>query len=267
MRITENTSEIKAYDRVQAARDGKRPSGGYFISRLVDNFIEFHGDRRFGDDSAIIGGVGYIGGKAVTVIAMERGDTIEDRMKRHFGCPTPEGYRKALRLMKQAEKFARPIVCFIGSSGAYCGIDAEERGQGEAIAENLFEMMGIKVPIISVIIGEGGSGGALALGVCDTAIMLENSVYSVISPEGCASILWKDSAKAAEAAEVLKLTAHDLYKFKVIEKIIDEKDRSRDEITSDLKDFILGEIETKEKLSVDKLLDERYAKFRKIGAC
>ncbi|MBR5552694.1 MAG: acetyl-CoA carboxylase carboxyltransferase subunit alpha [Clostridia bacterium] len=267
MRITENTSEIKAYDRVQAARDGKRPSGGYFISRLVDNFIEFHGDRRFGDDSAIIGGVGYIGGKAVTVIAMERGDTIEDRMKRHFGCPTPEGYRKALRLMKQAEKFARPIVCFIGSSGAYCGIDAEERGQGEAIAENLFEMMGIKVPIISVIIGEGGSGGALALGVCDTAIMLENSVYSVISPEGCASILWKDSAKAAEAAEVLKLTAHDLYKFEVIEKIIDEKDRSRDEITSDLKDFILGEIETKEKLSVDKLLDERYAKFRKIGAC
>ena len=267
MRITENTSEIKAYDRVQAARDGKRPSGGYFISRLVDNFIEFHGDRRFGDDSAIIGGVGYIGGKAVTVIAMERGDTIEDRMKRHFGCPTPEGYRKALRLMKQAEKFARPIVCFIGSSGAYCGIDAEERGQGEAIAENLFEMMGIKVPIISVIIGEGGSGGALALGVCDTAIMLENSVYSVISPEGCASILWKDSAKAAEAAEVLKLTAHDLYKFEVIEKIIDEKDRSRDEITSDLKDFILGEIETKEKLSVDKLLDKRYAKFRKIGAC
>ena len=267
MRITENTSEIKAYDRVQAARDGKRPSGGYFISRLVDNFIEFHGDRRFGDDSAIIGGVGYIGGKAVTVIAMERGDTIEDRMKRHFGCPTPEGYRKALRLMKQAEKFARPIVCFIGSSGAYCGIDAEERGQGEAIAENLFEMMGIKVPIISVIIGEGGSGGALALGVCDTAIMLENSVYSVISPEGCASILWKDSAKAAEAAEVLKLTAHDLYKFEVIEKIIDEKDRSRDEITSDLKDFILGEIKTKEKLSVDKLLDERYAKFRKIGAC
>ena len=267
MRITENTSEIKAYDRVQAARDGKRPSGGYFISRLVDNFIEFHGDRRFGDDSAIIGGVGYIGGKAVTVIAMERGDTIEDRMKRHFGCPTPEGYRKALRLMKQAEKFARPIVCFIGSSGAYCGIDAEERGQGEAIAENLFEMMGIKVPIISVIIGEGGSGGALALGVCDTAIMLENSVYSVISPEGCASILWKDSAKAAEAAEVLKLTAHDLYKFEVIEKIIDEKDRSRDEITSELKDFILGEIETKEKLSVDKLLDERYAKFRKIGAC
>ena len=267
MRITENTSEIKAYDRVQAARDGKRPSGGYFISRLVDNFIEFHGDRRFGDDSAIIGGVGYIGGKAVTVIAMERGDTIEDRMKRHFGCPTPEGYRKALRLMKQAEKFARPIVCFIGSSGAYCGIDAEERGQGEAIAENLFEMMGIKVPIISVIIGEGGSGGALALGVCDTAIMLENSVYSVISPEGCASILWKDSAKASEAAEVLKLTAHDLYKFEVIEKIIDEKDRSRDEITSDLKDFILGEIETKEKLSVDKLLDERYAKFRKIGAC
>lgn len=264
---TELTNETKAYDRVLAARDGKRPSGKYYISRLIDNFIELHGDRRYGDDPAIIGGVGYIGSIPVTVIGMERGDTIEDRMKRHFGCPTPEGYRKALRLMKEAEKFSRPIICFIGSSGAYCGIDAEERGQGEAIAENLFEMMGIKVPIISVIIGEGGSGGALALGVCDTAIMLENSVYSVISPEGCASILWKDSAKAAEAAEVLKLTAHDLHKFEVIEKIIDEKDRSQDEITSDLKNFILSEIEQKEKLTTDKLLSSRYEKFRKIGAC
>ncbi len=265
--MKENTNEIKAYDRVLSARDGKRPSGGYYISRLIDNFIELHGDRRFGDDPAIIGGIGYLGDTPVTVIGMERGDTIEDRMKRHFGCPTPEGYRKALRLMKEAEKFSRPIVCFIGSSGAYCGIDAEERGQGEAIAENLFEMMGIKVPIISVIIGEGGSGGALALGVCDTAIMLENSVYSVISPEGCASILWKDATKATEAAEVLKLTAHDLFKFDVIEKIIDEKDRSQDEITSDLKSFIISEIEQKEKLTPDKLLAQRYEKFRKIGAC
>ena len=263
----ENTNEIKAYDRVLSARDGKRPSGGYYISRLIDGFIELHGDRRFGDDPAIIGGIGYLEGTPVTVIAMERGDTIEDRMKRHFGCPTPEGYRKALRLMKEAEKFSRPIICFIGSSGAYCGIDAEERGQGEAIAENLFEMMGIKVPIISVIIGEGGSGGALALGVCDTAVMLENSVYSVISPEGCASILWKDSTKAPEAAEVLKLTANDLLGFDVIEKIIDEKDRSKDEINSDLKSFITKELEKKSVLPVQRLLDERYEKFRKIGAC
>ena len=267
MKQKENTNETRAYDRVLSARDGKRPSGGFYINRLIDNFIELHGDRRFGDDAAIIGGIGYLGDTAVTVIGMERGDTIEDRMKRHFGCPTPEGYRKALRLMKEAEKFGRPIICFIGSSGAYCGIDAEERGQGEAIAENLFEMMGISVPIISVIIGEGGSGGALALGVCDTAIMLENSVYSVISPEGCASILWKDSAKAAEAAEVLKLTAHDLKGFDVIEKIIDEKDRTQEEITCDLKKFILDEISEKQRLTKDKLLSQRYDKFRKIGAC
>ena len=261
-----SNQKITAYERVAAARNGKRPMGGYYINRLVDNFIELHGDRRFGDDAAIVAGVGYLNGKPVTAIAMERGDTIEDRMKRNFGCPLPEGYRKALRLMKEAEKFSRPIICFIGSSGAYCGIDAEKRGQGEAIAENLFEMMGIKVPIISVIVGEGGSGGALALGVCDTAIMLENSVYSVISPEGCASILWKDASKAADAAEVLKLTAHDLYKFGIVEKIIEEKDKTQDEICSDLKSFIASEIEAKSKLSTQDLLDGRYKKFRKIGA-
>ena len=181
---------VTAYNRVQAARDSHRPMGGYYIGRMVDNFVELHGDRRYGDDAAIVSGIGFINDKPVTVIAMERGATIEERMKRHFGCPTPEGYRKALRLMKEAEKFRRPVICFIGSSGAYCGIDAEERGQGEAIAENLFEMMGLKTPIISVIVGEGGSGGALALGVGDTVVMLENSIYSVISPEGCASILW-----------------------------------------------------------------------------
>lgn len=255
-----------AYDRVVSARDTKRPLGKFYIENMIDNFIEFHGDRRFGDDDAIIGGIGYLNGKSVTAIAMERGNTLEERMKRHFGCPTPEGYRKALRLMKEAEKFNRPIVCFIGCSGAYCGIDAEERGQGEAIAENLFEMMGIKVPIISVIISEGGSGGALALGVCDTLIMLENSVYSVISPEGCASILWKDSAKANEAAEALKLTSYDLHKFGIIEKIIDEKDRTSSEICDDLKMYISNEISQKQKLSKNELLDKRYEKFRKIGA-
>ena len=258
--------KITAYERVAEARNGKRPMGGFYINRLVDNFIELHGDRRFGDDAAIVGGLGYLNGKPVTAIAMERGDSIQDRMKRNFGCPSPEGYRKALRLMKEAEKFNRPIVCFIGSSGAYCGIEAENRGQGEAIAENLFEMMGLKVPVISVVVGEGGSGGALALGVCDTAIMLENSVYSVISPEGCASILWKDAGRAAEAAEVLKLTAQDLYKFGVVEKIIAETDRTQDEICSDLKSVISAEIEAKSKLSEKILLDGRYEKFRKIGA-
>lgn len=260
-------TEIKAYDRVLAARSNERPMGGYYLGRMIDDFVELHGDRRFGDDPAIVGGVGMLNGIPVTAIAMERGGTIEERMKRHFGCPTPEGYRKALRLMKEAEKFKRPIICFIGSSGAYCGIGAEERGQGEAIAENLFEMMGLKTPVISVVVGEGGSGGALALGVCDTAVMLENAVYSVISPEGCASILWKDSAKAADAADALKLTANDLYTFEVVEKVIDEKDKSSEEICSDLKNFLVSEISAKQKLSTEQLLSERYNKFRKIGAC
>jgi acetyl-CoA carboxylase carboxyl transferase subunit alpha len=256
---------MKAYDRVQNARKSQRPMGGYYIKRLFDDFIELHGDRRFGDDPAIIGCIAVLNGTPVTVIAMERGDTIEERMKRRFGCPNPEGYRKALRLMKQAEKFKRPVICFIGSSGAYPGIEAEERGQGQAIAENLMEMMALKTPIISVVVGEGGSGGALALGVADTVIMLENSVYSVISPEGCASILWKDAAKADEAAEALKLTAQDLFEFGVIEKVIDETDKTIDEICDDLKTEIINLIAEKTKLSCEELLDQRYQKFRKIG--
>lgn len=259
------SDKIKPYERVQAARSNARPTGGYYLRRMIDNFVELHGDRRFGDDGAIIGGVGLLNGRPVTAIAMERGETIEERMKRHFGCPAPEGYRKALRLMKQAEKFKRPIICFIGCPGAYCGIDAEERGQGEAIAENLYEMMGLRVPVISVVVGEGGSGGALAMGVGDSVVMLENAVYSVISPEGCASILWKDSTKAADAAEVLKLTAHDLYKFGAIEKIIEEKDRTPEEICDDLKGYIVKELEKSLKKSTKELLDGRYNKFRKIG--
>lgn len=257
--------ENTAYDRVTAARSSQRALGGYYVNNLIDDFIELHGDRRFGDDAAIVSGIGYLDNQPVTVIAMERGDTLEDRMKRHFGCPTPEGYRKALRLMKEAEKFGRPVVCFIGSSGAYPGIDAEERGQGEAIAENLYEMMTLKTPIISVVVGEGGSGGALALGVGDTVIMLENAVYSVISPEGCASILWKDSANAPEAAEALKLTSQDLYDFKVIERVIEENGKSQEEITADLKQAISEVISQKQKLSIEELLAERYDKFRKIG--
>lgn len=258
-------ANVSAYERVQAARANKRPMGGYYIDRMVDNFIEMHGDRRFGDDNAIVGGVGFINEIPVTVIAMERGSTIEERIKRHFGCPAPEGYRKALRLMKQAEKFKRPIICFIGSSGAYCGIDAEKRGQSEAIAENLLEMMGIKTPIISVVVGEGGSGGALALGVCNTCVMLENAIYSVISPEGCASILWKDSTKAPDAADALRLTSYDLYKSGIAEKIIEEKDKSYENISSDLKQYIVDEIRKMSSLSPDALLAQRYEKFRKIG--
>ena len=255
-----------AYERVQAARSGKRPMGSYYIEHMIDDFIELHGDRRFGDDAAIVSGVGLLNGIPVTVIAMERGDSIEERMQRNFGCPEPEGYRKALRMMKEVEKFHRPVICFIGSSGAYCGIEAEKRGQGLAIAENLYEMMGLKTPIISVVVGEGGSGGALALGVCDTAVMLENAVYSVISPEGCASILWKDAAKAPDAAAHLRLTAYDLREFDVIEKIIPEQDKTEREICSALKQYLLSEINRLREIPIPELLDARYAKFRKIGA-
>ena len=254
----------KAYDRVLAARSNDRNMGGFYLSRLIDDFVELHGDRRFGDDGAIIGGVGMLSGIPVTAIAMERGVTLEERMERHFGCPTPEGYRKALRLMKEAEKFKRPVICFIGSSGAYCGVDAEERGQGEAIAENLFEMMGLKTPIISVVVGEGGSGGALALGVCDTTVMLENSVYSVISPEGCASILWKDPAKVKEASECLKLTSDDLLNSKVIEKKIAEKSGNFEGVYKSLKENLIITLERLEKLDKEELLKNRYERFRKF---
>ena len=233
-------ADNNAYARVQAARDGKRPMGGYYIEHMIDGFIELHGDRKFKDDKAIVGGIGFLSGIPVTVIAMERGDNITERMQRHFGCPAPEGYRKALRLMKEAEKFKRPVICFIGSSGAYCGIDAEERGQGQAIADNLMEMMTLKTPIIAVVAGEGGSGGALALSVADKIVMLENAVYSVISPEGCASILWKDAKMAPEASAALKLTAQDLYNFNIADKIIKESGLSYEQVSDRLKDVLVN---------------------------
>ncbi len=257
---------MNSYQRVLNARDSKRPSGAYFINRMITKFIEFHGDRRFSDDGAIIGGIGDLNEMPVTVIAMERGTTIEERMKRNFGCPSPEGYRKALRLMKQAEKFNRPVICIINSSGAYCGIGAEERGQGLAIAENLMEMMTLKTPVVSVVTGEGGSGGALALSVADSIFMLENAVYSVISPEGCASILWKDSSKAPDAAEALKLTAKDLHKFGIVETVISEENRTNEEICDELKLKLVKEIKRLNKLDIGDLLDDRYEKFRKIGS-
>lgn len=257
---------MNAYERVMAARDSKRNLGAYYIYNILDDFIELHGDRGFADDAAIVGGIGMLNGTPVTAIAMERGNSIEERMKRHFGCPSPEGYRKALRLMKQAEKFKRPIICIINSSGAYCGITAEERGQGEAIAKNLMDMMTLKTPVIAVVAGEGGSGGALALSVADRIIMLENAVYSVISPEGCASILWKDAKQAPAAAEALKLTARDLYELKITDEIIPEGERMPEEICANLKDELVKAVKEISSESESDMLRNRYDKFRKIGA-
>ena len=257
---------MSAFDKVLNARNGTRPMGKYYIDHIFDGFMEMHGDRRYSDDGAIIGGIAWLGKTPVTVIAMERGTTLDDRLKRNFGCPNPEGYRKALRLMKQAEKFRRPIVCFIGSPGAYCGIGAEERGQGQAIAENLMDMFSLKVPIISIVTGEGGSGGALALSVADRLIMLENAVYSVISPEGCATILWKDSQRAAEAAEVLRLTAGDLKEFGIIDQVVTERNRTEAQIAEELRLIITHEVRSLQRHSAAGLLASRYAKFRAIGA-
>lgn len=256
---------MNAYSKVENARKSTRPTAMYYIEKLTENFIEFHGDRYFGDDGAIVGGIAILNGIPVTVIGMERGSDLNERMKRNFGCPSPEGYRKALRLMHQAEKFKRPVICFVASPGAYCGIGAEQRGQGEAIAKNLMEMMTLRTQIISVIVGEGGSGGALALSVADTVVMLENSVYSVISPEGCASILWKDSARASEAAEILKLTADDLVKFNIIDTVVSEACVNEDEIVQSLKSLLISEINDKLTINTDELLEKRYRKFRDIG--
>ena len=255
---------ISAYERVKIARGGKRPTGADFIDHLFTGFFELHGDRRFADDAAIIGGVAYLDTLPVTVIAIEKGHTIKERNARLSGAPHPEGYRKALRLMQQAEKFQRPIICFVDTSGAYCGIGAEARGQGQAIAENLVEMMGFSVPIISIFIGEGGSGGALALGVANRVWMLEHSVYSVISPEGCASILWKDAKKADEAADNLKLTAQDAYRFGFIEKIISEKDLGSRIFYKDLQKMLIDEL--KILAQEDDLSESRYRRFRALGA-
>ena len=215
---------MNAYDRVQAARAKGRPTAKAYIEALLQGFVELHGDRRYGDDPAVIGGIGYLAGKPVTVLAIEKGVDTQDKVRRNFGSAHPEGYRKALRLMKQAEKFHRPVLCLVDTSGAFCGIGAEERGQGQAIAENLSRLMELAVPVVSVVIGEGGSGGALALAVADQVWMLENAYYSVISPEGAASILWKDAGKAAQAAACLKLTAQDLRELGIIEEIIPETD-------------------------------------------
>lgn len=255
------------WEKVSIARMAERPTSEDYIRLIFDDFIELHGDRLYSDDKAIIGGIGSLEGIPVTVIGQQKGRSTKENIDRNFGMPHPEGYRKALRLMKQAEKFGRPIICFVDTPGAYCGLGAEERGQGEAIARNLFEMARLKVPIISVVIGEGGSGGALALAVSDRVWMLENSIYSILSPEGFASILWKDSKRAKEAAEVMKITADDLLELGIIEKIIEEPNggahNSSDEISGELKKNFIKELEELQKLDKEVLIENRYSRYRK----
>ncbi|ACV21187.1 Acetyl-coenzyme A carboxylase carboxyl transferase subunit alpha [Slackia heliotrinireducens] len=254
----------EAYARVRKARNNSRPTGGEYIDGICDGFIELHGDRRFGDDPAVIGGVANLGEMPVTVIAIEKGKTARERSKRNSGAPNPEGYRKALRLMKQAEKFGRPIICLIDTSGAYCGIGAEERGQGQAIAENLMEMSTLCVPVVSLVVGEGGSGGALALAVADRVWMLENAVYSVISPEGCASILWKDAKRADLAAESLKLTAADALRLGVVEQVVSEEDMGSEGFFDRIRTLLQDEL--RELLQDPDLVSKRYQRFRSIGS-
>lgn len=258
-----------AWKKVQMARDKNRYSTLDYIGQIVDDFVELHGDRRFKDDQAIIGGIGFLGDQPVTVIGHQKGRDLEENIKRNFGMAHPEGYRKALRLMQQAEKFNRPIICFIDTPGAYCGLGAEERGQGEAIARNLIEMAGLKVPVISIIIGEGGSGGALALGVADSVWMLENAIYSILSPEGFATILWKDATRAPEAAEVMKITADDLKSFGIIDQTVKEPnwivEHEKVKFAKRLKMKLAGEIRKLKALSTEELVATRYDKFRSMG--
>jgi acetyl-CoA carboxylase carboxyl transferase subunit alpha len=260
---------IKPWDRVQIARLASRPTTLDYISHLFEGFFECHGDRTFGDDEAIVGGVAKFKGLPVTVIGQQRGKDTKENIRRNFGMPHPEGYRKALRLMKQADKFNRPIICFIDTKGAYPGKAAEERGQSEAIARNLFEMAGLRVPVICVVIGEGGSGGALALGVGNRIYMLENSTYSVISPEGAAAILWKDASLAKNAAETMKVTAPDLKDLGVIDDIIPEiKGGAHKDVKKQaeaIEEVLKASLTDLLKLSEEELITDRYNRFRTIG--
>ncbi len=257
-----------SWERVQKARQKGRPTSLDYIHAICSDFIECHGDRTFRDDEAIVGGVGLIEGRAVTLIGHQKGRDVHENILRNFGMPHPEGYRKALRLMKQAEKFKRPIICFIDTPGAYCGLGAEERGQGEAIARNLIEMAGLTVPVISIIIGEGGSGGALALGIANRVYMLENAIYSVLSPEGFASILWKDAARAPEAAHLMKVTAQHLTDFKIVDDMIPEigeETLDLKETSGLIKTVILKAIGELTVYNEENLISDRAAKFRSIG--
>ena len=256
------------WEKVLASRAKDRPSGSVYIRSLFTDFVEMHGDRYFGDDKAILAGIASFEGKPVTVIAQEKGNSTKENIAHNFGMASPEGYRKALRMMKQAEKFGRPVICFVDTPGAFCGIEAEERGQGEAIARNLFEMAGLKVPVLTIVTGEGGSGGALALASGDEVWMLENAVYSILSPEGFAAILWKDSKRAKEAAKVMKLTAEELKEMGMIEQIIDEPEVLTGEnvelVCETLREEMNKFLVKYSNLDVEKLLEQRYERFRKF---
>lgn len=255
----------QAYQRVQAARSKDRPVALDYIQNIFTDFIELHGDRRFADDPAVVGGIAMLEDQPVTVIGTQKGKDTMERIRRNFGAPNPEGYRKAIRLMQQAEKFHRPIVCFVDTSGAFCGIGAEERGQGQAIAESMGVMMGLKVPVISVLIGEGGSGGALALAVADQVWMMENAIYSVISPEGCASILWRDAKRASDAADCLHLTAQDALGFGVTERVIEEQGREFSEIYAQLHTLLRDYFTSCWEKSGESIAAKRYERFRALG--
>lgn len=258
-----------SWEKVNTARHKERPTGKFYIEKIFTDFIELHGDRNFGDDRAIVGGIAFLERTPVTVIAITKGSNTKENIERNFGMPKPEGYKKALRLMKQAEKFNRPVICFIDTPGAFCGVEAEERGQGEAIARNLMEMSRLKTPIISVLTGEGGSGGALALAVADKVLMLEHAIYSILSPEGFASILWKDGSRAKDAAEVMKITAQDLYEFNIIDRIVKEPHngahRNPQRMALKLKKELLEALGEIKDVDVDTLLRHRYLKFRRMG--
>jgi acetyl-CoA carboxylase carboxyl transferase subunit alpha len=275
--LDDSASKLKAelyrkltpIERVQLARHQNRPTSLDYIKYLIKDFIQLHGDRRYMDDNAIVAGIGFFEKYPVTVIGHQKGRDTKDNIRRHFGMAHPEGYRKALRLMHQAEKFGRPVICFIDTPGAYPGIGAEERGQAEAIAYNLFQMSDMKTPIISIITGEGGSGGALALGVADRVYMLSNTIYSVISPEGCASILWRDSTKSADAAEALKIDANNLLMMGIIDDIIEEPQggaqEDHEETANNIREKLRTTLEELTQYSMDDLIEQRYKKFRVMG--
>lgn len=260
---------MSAWDKVVIARHKDRPTGAFYIENIFSDFIELHGDRHFGDDNAVIGGIGFLEGIPVTIIAITKGANTKENIERNFGMPKPEGYRKALRLMKEAEKFNRTVICFVDTPGAFCGVDAEERGQGEAIAKNLLEMSRLKTTIITVLLGEGGSGGALALAVADRILMLEHSIYSILSPEGFASILWKDGSKAKEAAEVMKITAQDLIDYNIVDKVIKEPNggahKNPLKMAAAIKRELVEEVYSLRYKDRKEILTNRYEKFRKMG--
>ncbi|MBA5851700.1 acetyl-CoA carboxylase carboxyltransferase subunit alpha [Clostridium sp. cel8] len=267
--ISDKLDKKTAWQRVTTARMIERPTSLDYIDRIFDKFMEMHGDRCFGDDPSVVGGIAMLDGDPVTVIGQQKGKNTSENIKRNFGMPEPEGYRKSLRLMKQAEKFNRPIICFVDTPGAFCGMEAEERGQGEAIASNLINMFDFEVPIISIVIGEGGSGGALAFAVANSVWMLENSVYSILSPEGFAGILWRDASLAEKAAEVMKCTAKDLKDYGIIDKVLREPQggahKDVDKMAQIMKKELIDTIGIFKKYSKEELLNQRYDKFRRMG--